>query len=170
MRTVPHPVMVVSVDQEYGKQTRLRGMVVSSFNTVSLYPEAIVSFNVKLPSATYEAMVARGYFTVSALWAAETAQAFLQSVPGDETLQNRLASGTRFTLQCQWLKDKSIHIADHMVILGKVLHISQPDPTMATKAQLCYHHGQYYQSNPTVLRKDVSKRHHTADDAEIKLG
>ncbi|KLJ06190.1 hypothetical protein EMPG_10371 [Blastomyces silverae] len=69
MRRVPHPVAIItSTDPKSPTaQTAFRGMTVSSFNTVTLYPETIVSFNVKLPSETFNAIVASSRFLVHLL-------------------------------------------------------------------------------------------------------
>ncbi|KAL2367310.1 putative oxidoreductase [Blastomyces gilchristii SLH14081] len=69
MRRVPHPVAIItSTDPKAPTaQTAFRGMTVSSFNTVTLYPESIVSFNVKLPSETFNAIHASSRFLVHLL-------------------------------------------------------------------------------------------------------
>ncbi|OJD10133.1 hypothetical protein ACJ73_09925 [Blastomyces percursus] len=69
MRRVPHPVAIItSTDPKaLTAQTAFRGMTVSSFNTVTLYPDTIVSFNVKLPSETFNAIDASSRFLVHLL-------------------------------------------------------------------------------------------------------
>ncbi|PGH09075.1 hypothetical protein GX51_00828 [Blastomyces parvus] len=69
MRRVPHPVAIItSTDPKAPTaQTAFRGMTVSSFNTVTLYPETIVSFNVKLPSETFNAIDTSSRFLVHLL-------------------------------------------------------------------------------------------------------
>ncbi|KAI5296667.1 hypothetical protein KEM52_002072 [Ascosphaera acerosa] len=58
MRSVPHPVAIITATNTRARspQERFRGMTVSSFNTVTLYPEPVVSFNVKTPSESYNAI------------------------------------------------------------------------------------------------------------------
>ncbi|EEH07270.1 oxidoreductase [Histoplasma capsulatum G186AR] len=69
MRRVPHPVAIITSTDPRSPtaQTAFRGMTVSSFNTVTLYPETIVSFNVKLPSETFNAIDASSRFLVHLL-------------------------------------------------------------------------------------------------------
>lgn len=68
MRQVPHPVAIItSTDPNSPEKTAFRGMTVSSFNTVTLYPEPVVSFNAKVPSGTYNAIVTSSRFLVHLL-------------------------------------------------------------------------------------------------------
>ncbi|KAK2738753.1 hypothetical protein FQN57_006920 [Myotisia sp. PD_48] len=68
MRLVPHPVSIItSTDPTAPTNTAFRGMTVSSFNTVTLNPSPVVSFNVKIPSETYNAIRASGRFLVHLL-------------------------------------------------------------------------------------------------------
>ncbi|EEH45419.2 uncharacterized protein PADG_01569 [Paracoccidioides brasiliensis Pb18] len=69
MRRVPHPVAIITSTNPAAPtaQTSFRGMTVSSFNTVTLYPETIVSFNVKLPSETFNAICSSSRFLVHLL-------------------------------------------------------------------------------------------------------
>lgn len=71
MRHVPHPVAVitatdVSVNPE-GGPNGWRGATVSSFNTVTLFPTPVVSFNIRKISSTYDAMRSSGLFNVHLL-------------------------------------------------------------------------------------------------------
>ncbi len=71
MRHVPHPVAIitstdVSASPE-GESSAWRGATVSSFNTVTLDPKPIVSFNIKKRSSTYEAVKNSGLFSVNLL-------------------------------------------------------------------------------------------------------
>ncbi|EXJ56577.1 hypothetical protein A1O7_06921 [Cladophialophora yegresii CBS 114405] len=71
MRHVPHPVAVITstdiaVSPE-GAPTAWRGATVSSFNTVTLRPTPIVSFNITKQSSTYDAIKSSGLFNVHLL-------------------------------------------------------------------------------------------------------
>ncbi|KIW65060.1 hypothetical protein PV04_07346 [Phialophora macrospora] len=71
MRHVPHPVAIVtstdvSISPE-GAPVAWRGATVSSFNTVTLRPTPIVSFNITKRSSTYEAIKSSGHFNVHLL-------------------------------------------------------------------------------------------------------
>lgn len=71
MRHVPHPVAVitatdVTVNPEGGPEG-WRGATVSSFNTVTLSPKPVVSFNIRKISSTFDAMRSSGLFNVHLL-------------------------------------------------------------------------------------------------------
>jgi len=71
MRHVPHPVAVItatdiSVSPE-GGPNGWRGATVSSFNTVTLSPTPVVSFNIRKISSTFNAMRSSGLFNVHLL-------------------------------------------------------------------------------------------------------
>jgi len=71
MRHVPHPVAVItatdiSVSPEGGPEG-WRGATVSSFNTVTLYPDPVVSFNIRKISSTLDAIKSSGIFNVHLL-------------------------------------------------------------------------------------------------------
>ncbi|KAI1938659.1 hypothetical protein LOZ66_003462 [Ophidiomyces ophidiicola] len=68
MRLVPHAVAIItSTFPNNDAASAFRGMTVSSFNTVTLYPDPIVSFNVKVPSETYDAILSSQRFLVHLL-------------------------------------------------------------------------------------------------------
>ncbi|KAK2850599.1 hypothetical protein FQN49_005509 [Arthroderma sp. PD_2] len=68
MRLVPHPVAIVtSTDPDSPPDAAFRGMTVSSFNTVTLNPTPVISFNVKTPSETYNAIRSSSRFLVHLL-------------------------------------------------------------------------------------------------------
>ncbi|OJD34687.1 putative oxidoreductase [Diplodia corticola] len=91
-RSVAHPVAIVtaldesndggnSTDVSYGDLSndreqeikKLRAMTVSSLNTVSLDPTPVISFNVRTPSSTWDAIRTQGRFRVTLLKATERA-------------------------------------------------------------------------------------------------
>ena len=72
MRRVPYPVAIITSTDPNNSgggsvQESFRGMTVSSFNTVTLTPEPVVSFNVRRPSETLNAMLASRRFLVHLL-------------------------------------------------------------------------------------------------------
>ncbi|CEO60053.1 hypothetical protein PMG11_04696 [Penicillium brasilianum] len=69
MRRVPYPVAIITATDPTGPAdtTSFRGMTVSSFNTVTLTPEPVISFNVRRPSETLNALLASGRFLVHLL-------------------------------------------------------------------------------------------------------
>ena len=60
MRRVPHPITVITsstpITDHGSPESAFRGMTVSSFNSVAIEPVPLVSFNVRVPSATHSAM------------------------------------------------------------------------------------------------------------------
>ncbi|OJJ97875.1 hypothetical protein ASPACDRAFT_122587 [Aspergillus aculeatus ATCC 16872] len=82
MRQVPYPVAIItstdphahartsaspSPSQPSSSSSPFRGMTVSSFNTVTLHPTPIISFNVRRPSETLTALQSSGRFLVHLL-------------------------------------------------------------------------------------------------------
>lgn len=69
MRRVPYPVAIITATDPSGPAdiTSFRGMTVSSFNTVTLTPHPVVSFNVRRPSETLNALLASGRFLIHLL-------------------------------------------------------------------------------------------------------
>ena len=83
MRRVPHPVAIITAtDSNFPPTTAFRGMTVSSFNTVTLYPEPIVSFNVKVPSETLVAIHGSKQFLVHLLAPSEATANLARSFSG----------------------------------------------------------------------------------------
>ncbi|KAL1849259.1 hypothetical protein Plec18170_007551 [Paecilomyces lecythidis] len=89
MRQVPHPVAIITAtDPNSPADEAYRGMTVSSFNTVTLYPEPVISFNVKRPSETLHALQASGHFHVHLLAPSEeTAKLARDFSRGNNNLQ-----------------------------------------------------------------------------------
>lgn len=69
MRRVPYPVAIITATDPSGPEdtTSFRGMTVSSFSTVTLTPHPVISFNVRRPSETLNALLASGRFLVHLL-------------------------------------------------------------------------------------------------------
>lgn len=151
MRRVPHPVVVITSNiPPYTPFDSYRGMTVSSFNTVTLTPAPIVSFNVKQPSSTYDAIKASGRFAVHVIHGSNAGAQFAHRFSaghGKEAFQEAElardkaealfsiepplvpALGTppiirsenvMFVLNCTLLRE-SVTVGDHVVVLGKVI-------------------------------------------------
>jgi flavin reductase (DIM6/NTAB) family NADH-FMN oxidoreductase RutF len=73
MRHVPHPVAVITSTHK-GTSSGWRGATVSSFNTVTLEPRPVVSFNIKKLSSTYEAIKHSRAFNVHLFTPNETSR------------------------------------------------------------------------------------------------
>ncbi|PYI12372.1 oxidoreductase [Aspergillus sclerotiicarbonarius CBS 121057] len=68
MRRVPYPVAIITATDPHGPADKaFRGMTVSSFNTVTLSPEPVISFNVRRPSETLSALQSSKRFLVHLL-------------------------------------------------------------------------------------------------------
>ncbi|KAJ9647320.1 hypothetical protein H2199_002307 [Coniosporium tulheliwenetii] len=120
-------------------------MTVSSFTTVTLSPEPVVSFNVKVPSRTFSALTARQVFRILILSGnaagARVADAFTKGSPeaGFQALTEQgmyvtfqdkkpwaptiRGPGILMALDCELLPDKCISVGDHAVVLAKVARI-----------------------------------------------
>ncbi|EPS33663.1 hypothetical protein PDE_08625 [Penicillium oxalicum 114-2] len=85
MRQVPYPVAIITATDPTGpaNTTSFRGMTVSSFNTVTLHPEPVISFNVRRPSETLNALAESGRFLVH----------LLSSSPATATLARDFSKG-----------------------------------------------------------------------------
>jgi hypothetical protein len=67
MRRVPQSAVIVTATNINDSRNPSRGATVSSFTTVTFEPEVIVSLNLKLPSATFDAIQASNWFGVKML-------------------------------------------------------------------------------------------------------
>ncbi|PWY95140.1 oxidoreductase [Aspergillus sclerotioniger CBS 115572] len=68
MRRVPYPVAIITATDPHGPADKaFRGMTVSSFNTVTLSPEPVISFNVRRPSETLSALQSSKRFLIHLL-------------------------------------------------------------------------------------------------------
>ncbi|CAI7571528.1 unnamed protein product [Penicillium glandicola] len=69
MRRVPYPVAIITASDPSGPDdtSSFRGMTVSSFSTVTLTPHPVISFNVRRPSETLNALLASRRFLVHLL-------------------------------------------------------------------------------------------------------
>ena len=109
-------------------------MLAASFTPVSLHPDPYVSFNIKLPSRTYEQMARKGKFMVLAPGDATLCAAFAAPGPKHTLIQEILspkgAAPSRkrvlWWARCQLLQDKSITVGDHMIVVGKVTQVQKP--------------------------------------------
>ena len=136
------------------------GLLVSSFNTVTLRPKPLVSFNIKLPSSTYNAIATSGKFNATAIWSTETAESYIKRMHS-ESLQDQgldsqsqssasVLSGGLFKFDCEWLKEKSTEVGDHVIMVGRVLRYQPGHTTSESKSPLIYVNGRYQptSSNP----------------------
>lgn len=163
MRCQTNPVMVITAraacsDEEFTKSdlTNMsswdRGMAVSSLTTVSMGSgtgverrQPVLSFNVKVPSSTWDAIQARRKFTVHVLQGSilgafiaqaftkgNAQQAFMDCHSAGVHLSNRnsiyygpqlLGSAVKSRLHCDLVQ--SVPIEDHVIVVGRVSQMFQ---------------------------------------------
>lgn len=66
MRKLTHPVVVLTASDSDGAQSP-RAMTMSSFTSLSLSPTPLITFNVAVPSRSFEALSRRGEFNIHIL-------------------------------------------------------------------------------------------------------
>ena len=143
MRSVPHALTVITSFQpgkDPGDAPEPRGLLVSSFNTVTLSPRPYVSFNIKLPSSTWDAIKASGHFTASGIDDSATATAFTkgQADSGDIATKGGWArdwiskdgrlrddSVAYWWMQCRCTANQSLLVGDHLIAVGEVLQVGE---------------------------------------------
>ena len=121
-------------------------MTVSSFTTVTLNPVPIVSFNIRLPSTTYQAIKKRGRFKIHVL-AADERGAFVADLftRGDAKAAFRelarrfdgwdngdVLNGPRLigqhviaVLNASLMPEKCVEVGDHVIVIAEVFYIDQ---------------------------------------------
>ena len=146
MRRVPHPVVLVFARN---KENKLAGLLVSSFCTVTLDPTPIISFNLQAPSSTFDAISASGSFVVASIKSKEIVEGFA-NLPSKkqkwlETLQNEGLQDVLFGMECEWLREKSVMIGDHYIMVGRVTSLQDEfeEGTDIPQLQLLYSEGKY---------------------------
>lgn len=183
MRSVPHPVAVVTATdpashkESSDPRSSWRGATISSFNTVSLYPTAVVSFNIKRLSSTFTAIKDSGQFAIHLLdvtaAGVEIARRFSRGNANDPFIGNDDFTATAdkattpptltrppvtFGLRCGYLPDKTTEINDHVVVFGVVEEIwAREDPqnaagggSQAPNPSLIYVEGGYKQARDII--------------------
>lgn len=168
MRHMPHSVVVATASTGTDDESSgFRGMTVSSFTTLTLTPIPIVTFNIRKPSQTLDAIKKTRKFLIHVLSATESgarvADVFtkgngrnvfaspvfevLRMRSGDFKSQPPLLSspGIIKVLRCQLREDPTnglLEIGDHVLVLGDVVSIIEPPPSQTGEegedGGLCY--------------------------------
>ena len=163
MRPVPHALTVITSFQP-GKspedEPEPRGLLVSSFNTITLSPRPYVSFNIKTPSSTWDAIKASGHFTASGIDNSTTAAAFAK---GEADSGDRATKGgwmrdwitqdgklrdhwtVYWWMRCRCTVKKCHRVGDHLIVVGEVLQAGEYEygRTRMLKHPLLYMNGCY---------------------------
>lgn len=136
------------------------GATISSLQSVTLGPPAIISFNLKMPSRTLSGLLHHKQFGVHLLMGSErgreVADAFIQQshheayrllsqngrwvglglspIERVEHVEKRVplirGSGIFTFMKCEVLSDKCVQVGDHMVVIAKVASIGLSERTM----------------------------------------
>ena len=157
MRLMPHGLVVVFA----GHQDRIpeavpwhgeEGMLISSFTSVTVNPRPYVSFNVKLPSSTYDKITKTGTFTVVAVNNAKIADAFTKYTPDRKAIHEKLMNqrtdenldtqGVIWWMRCKVEIEKIIPVGDHIIVVGEVIDQGTCDGLDRERA-LVYFDGNY---------------------------
>ena len=156
MRPVPSALTVITSfhpsNNEDGSKTpgEQHGLLVSSFNTVTLSPKPFASFNIKLPSKTYSAITASRFFTASGIDNPRTAGAFVYGKNSEwkEMVEasGRLKKGMGglWWMRCEWVENTSVRVGDHMIMVGRVKEAGRYEDEGAGYKRLVYADGEYW--------------------------
>ncbi|KAF6826868.1 flavin reductase like domain-containing protein [Colletotrichum plurivorum] len=145
MRRLAHSVVVCTAADREG---RPRGMTMSSFVSLSMDPVPLVTFNVRTPSRTLQAIQdEEGRFNVHVLAegaeGARVAEWFTRGNTGAEVF-GALPEGIEvveedgeapvleglgvlFVLKCQVLGEGLVRVRDHVVVVGEVKEVAKGD-------------------------------------------
>lgn len=162
LRHIPQSVVILTAPiRQETSDSRLSGMTLSTFHTVTLSPEPIISFSIKHPSRTLQALKdlphegevdtkwhqEQRYFQIHLLQGnnagAEIAEYFAKyggpiSKDGHDLLftpDDKLGKGVRRVLHCEILhqgRGAFIDVGDHTMVFGKVKKINVKNPSMKT--------------------------------------
>ena len=165
MRLIPQgPVLVLANQTSRSMRTDSlpwlgnKGMLASSFNSVTIEPEPFVSFNVKVPSGTFEEIKKTGSFTVFAVNNAFLADAFTGKSEDSDLVLDRMKrsipaglarQGFIWWMQCEFIPDKSVTVGDHVIVVGRVARLEE-FPGMSGEQALLYSNGSYRLPGPRI--------------------
>ncbi|KAL8946409.1 MAG: hypothetical protein Q9222_007194 [Ikaeria aurantiellina] len=158
MGEIPHPLTIITAQS--AKSTQPAGLLVSSFNTITLQPNPYVSFNLRLPSSTYDEIKQSNTFTASAITSVQLAKDFLldkkdvryahaleSNVEGNQDSKLRAGRGGLWWMKCRWAEEKSVVVGDHIVMIGNVVegdyYGDLDDSGKMTAPPLIYSKGRY---------------------------
>ncbi|KAL0932948.1 flavin reductase like domain-containing protein [Colletotrichum truncatum] len=145
MRRLAHSVVVCTATDRDGQP---RGMTMSSFVSLSMDPVPLVTFNVRTPSRTLQAIQdENGLFNIHVLAegteGARVAEWFTKGNMGGEVFKNLPGGievaeedgeapvlegkGVLFVLKCQVLGEGLVRVRDHVVVVGEVKGVVRGD-------------------------------------------
>ncbi|KJX92249.1 hypothetical protein TI39_contig5882g00005 [Zymoseptoria brevis] len=156
MRSLSHPVVVITstAPGDGDASLRHRGVTVSSFNTVTLSPDPIISFNLKKPSSSWDAMSKSSkvlvHIPAASSRGASIAHAFTQpyeqphggfqamgkmdiEVSFRDSAPPTLVDkdyGILYVLRAYVMREKCIDVGDHVIVLATVDKVSHFPPSL----------------------------------------
>ncbi|KAL9103562.1 MAG: hypothetical protein Q9163_001400 [Psora crenata] len=151
MRAVPHALTVISsVPREEGSQPK--GLLISSFNSVAVSPIPYVSFNIKVPSSTFDAIQSSKNFMASIVDDRATAHAFAKMATDENNQWQTMLEpdgklknghGGMVWMSCKWIEGKKLEVADHAIVVGEVLEAGKYEDRDLAESALVHWQGQY---------------------------
>ncbi|KAI9301611.1 flavin reductase like domain-containing protein [Cunninghamella echinulata] len=133
MRKVPQPVVVVTTSKKDDPSHR-RGITVSSFTSLCLHPEPMVSFCVRIPSRASDVLHSTGSMVVNMLSHEQVPQSIAFSSPQAEQFKDLpfyddsetglpVLMGTLGSMHCE--KVQVITTGDHELWIAKVIKVNE---------------------------------------------
>lgn len=164
LRHLTQPVaLITSTQPEDPRPQNFRGVTVSSFCTVTLKPKPIVSFNLRVPSRTWDAISASGRLYIHLLHAtqegATTAHAFTlpyekphepfghlekfggklwSSSVGHASPRIDWREAVHVAMRANLLPDKCIPVGDHVIVVAEVDMVKDIGPDAVDAGLLAY--------------------------------
>ncbi|KAL8695005.1 MAG: hypothetical protein Q9218_000477 [Villophora microphyllina] len=185
MRELSHPLTVIVAQSK--DCPRPATLLVSSFNCVTLDPVPHVSFNVKVPSSTYDEINKSTTFTASAITNIQLARHLVMDktdpryidvlrthVHNDGAGKLVQEKGGIWWMRCQLLEDKCVDVGDHVVVIGKVMSAGfykarNKHGKVLDKALIYGQRFYRYAGPPIMLPSMPQRKHFTADEMAKNL-
>lgn len=155
-----------SPGQEVQPSSHFRGMTVSSFTMLSMNPDPCITFNIKRPSKTLDAIQQSGRFLVHLLrgtssgaqiarnfstswerrWETNEKWKVVEGASDDGTILPVVVGfGVKRILECVY--EGAVKVMDHSIVIGRVVEVHGRDDEGMMKESLrnglCYMRGEY---------------------------
>lgn len=166
------------------------GATISSLQSVTLGPPAMVSFNLKMPSKTLSGLLHHKHFGIHLLKGTvegqKIADAFIQQSHHEafralsrsghwvglglrptqkvEKLERKVpvirGEGVYNFMRCEVVPDKTVQVGDHMVVIARVASIGTARSRLAPCNTLSYIHGNYHGKLIQIRERDEENKVH----------
>ncbi|KAL0074660.1 flavin reductase like domain-containing protein [Phycomyces blakesleeanus] len=165
MRKVPQPVVAVTTCSPEDP-TQRRGITVSSFTSICLHPEPLVSFCVRTPSRASELLHSSGKMVVNVLSHEQVQQSIAFSSPGSDQFKDipfyddpstglPVLMGTVGSMYCKTFK--VLKLGDHELWITQVLKVDEGVGSTEGRCEegqpLLYHDRRYRSVGEQVFMK-----------------